>query len=80
MRRDELASKQPAAENEGLPSQNGGTYNEAKSEPRVRLSYRPRKVSAIVASADQPFIAFNLLAEGVLATSENDAHRYSGSR
>lgn len=52
----------------------GRTNNEAKGEPRIRLDDRSGVVTAVVAAADQAFVALHLAAEGVLATGEDDAH------
>lgn len=50
------------------------TYNKAKGEPRVGFDDRRRVVAAVEAPADEPVVAFNLLAEGVLAAGKNDTH------
>lgn len=56
------------------------TYNEAKSEPGVGLDDTTTVVSAVVALAGDALVAFELLAKGMLATSEDDTHvgRYWG--
>jgi hypothetical protein len=49
------------------------TYNEAKCEPGVGLDDVPGIVAAVEA-LERSMVAFHLLAEGVLATGEDDAH------
>jgi hypothetical protein len=50
------------------------TYNEAEGEPGVGLDDGTGVVAAVVAAADEAFVAFHLLTEGVLAAGEDDAH------
>lgn len=50
------------------------TYNEAKGKPRVRLDDLAAVVAAVVALADDALVALDFLAEGVLATGEDETH------
>ena len=49
-------------------------YNEAKGEPGVGFDDGAGVVAAVVAPAHKALVAFHILAEGVLAASEDDAH------
>lgn len=48
--------------------------NEAEGEPRMALDDMASVIAAVVALADDAFVAFDLFPEGVLATSENETH------
>lgn len=52
----------------------GQDGHEAECEPRVRLDDATRVVAAVVALANDALVALDLLAEGVLAAGEYDAH------
>lgn len=49
-------------------------YDEAESEPWMRLDDFGRVVAAVVAPADEPFVALDLLLEAGLATGEDETH------
>lgn len=50
------------------------TYDKAECEPGVTLDNMGREVAAVVTPAGDAFIAFHLLAKGMLATGEDKTH------
>lgn len=57
-----------------------GPYNEAECKPRVAFDDMTGVVTAVVALTDDALVAFDLLAEGVLAASEDETHGGVGWR
>ena len=58
----------------GERERGGGTHDKAESEPRIALDDVAGVVAAVVAATHDALVALDLLAEGVLAAGEDEAH------
>ena len=52
----------------------GQTYHPAKGEERTALQHAAGHVTAVVALADDAFVAGELLADGLFAADEEEEH------
>jgi len=55
----------------------GAAYDEAKGKPGMLFDDMPTIIATVIATADNAFISFYLLAEGMLSARKYDTHGWS---